>query len=169
MGQRSWLCGMCRGCVTVQTPANNSNSMSNRISSFVHRVIQMGLASRGIWICIVCLWSLPFLAAFRLSALSRTNARPRTLKMEIFEGNPIGKAIWNAVWKLPLLQPGEQGKSPTTFGDAALVLRNNILQIYGNETSYDGAPVAEGDVSGFLDGSAYLGLQVYEKKVASKF
>lgn len=87
--------------------------------------------------------------------------------MEIFEGNPVGKALWNVVWKLPLLQPGKQGESPTSFGDAALVLRNNILQIYGEEPSYDGAPVAEGDVTGFLDGSAYLGLQVYYKKVIS--
>ena len=86
--------------------------------------------------------------------------------MEIFEGNPIGKFLWDTVWKLPLFQPGEPGTSPTSFGDAALVLKNNILQIYGNETSYDGAPVAEGDIDGFLEGSAYLGLQSYYKKVS---
>ena len=85
--------------------------------------------------------------------------------MEIFAGNPTGLKIWNAVWKLPLLQPSEQGVSPTKLGDAAQVLKGNIMQIYGNETSYDGAPVAEGAIDGLLEGTLYLGLQQYYNKV----
>lgn len=85
--------------------------------------------------------------------------------MEIFEGNPFGKKIWDLVWDLPIMQKGKQGESPTSFGDAANVLKNNILQLYGNEPSYDGAPIAVGDVDGFLTGSAYLGLKAYYDKV----
>lgn len=51
-------------------------------------------------------------------------------KMEVFDGNPIGKAIWNGVWKLPIMRRGEQG-TPIEFGDVAHVLRKNIEQIYG--------------------------------------
>lgn len=50
--------------------------------------------------------------------------------MEVFEGNPVGKAIWDFVWKLPVMQKGEQG-APIKFGDVANVLRKNIEQIYG--------------------------------------
>ena len=39
--------------------------------------------------------------------LDSTSRRLR-LKMEIFEGNPVGKRIWDAVWKLPIMQPGKQ-------------------------------------------------------------
>lgn len=62
-----------------------------------------------------------------------------TLTMEIFENNPVGKMLWNAVWKLEIMKPGIQGKSPTTFGDAANVLKCNILQLYGDQPSVDGA------------------------------
>ena len=50
--------------------------------------------------------------------------------MEVFEGNPVGKAIWDFVWKLPIMKRGEQG-TPIQFGDVAHVLRKNIEQIYG--------------------------------------
>lgn len=50
--------------------------------------------------------------------------------MEVFEGNPTGKAIWDWVWKQPIMQPGQPG-TPVTFGDQALVLKKNIEQIYG--------------------------------------
>ena len=50
--------------------------------------------------------------------------------MEVFEGNPVGKAIWDFVWKLPIMKRGEQG-APIQFGDVAHVLRKNIEQIYG--------------------------------------
>lgn len=88
------------------------------------------------------------------------------LRMEIFEGNRLGKSIWDAVWKLPVMQPGTPGTSPTTFGDAANVLKANILQIYGNEPSVDGAPVAEGEVEGLLEGSLFLALRTYYEKVS---
>jgi hypothetical protein len=85
--------------------------------------------------------------------------------MEIFEGNPVGKFIWDQVWKLPLLQPSKAGVSPTSFGDGANVLKSNIIQIYGNEPSFDGAPVATGQVEGLLEGSLFLGLRSYYEKV----
>ena len=63
--------------------------------------------------------------------------------MEVFEGNPVGKAVWDFVWSLPIMQTGEQG-TPIKFGDSANILRKNIEQIYGNEESIDGAPLAAG-------------------------
>lgn len=80
---------------------------------------------------------------------------------EIFEGNPFGKVMWDLFWKLPFTQRGIQGVSPTSFGDAAHVLKGNILQQYGDQASVDGAPVAEGEISGLLEGSLFLGLQDY--------
>ncbi|KAJ1421202.1 cytochrome P450 [Ochromonadaceae sp. CCMP2298] len=81
--------------------------------------------------------------------------------MEIFEGNEFGKKVWDYVWKLPVMQPGPQGVSPTTLGDAALVIKGNILQVYGGEPSPDGAPIAVGELEGMLDGAMFLGLQQY--------
>lgn len=89
------------------------------------------------------------------------------MRMAIFEGNPIGKMLWDNVWKLPIMKPGEKGQSPTTFGDAALVLKSNILQLYGDEPSVDGAPLAVGEVEGLLEGSLFLGLRSYYEKVAA--
>lgn len=54
--------------------------------------------------------------------------------MEVFEGNPTGKAIWDWAWTLPVMQKGKQGE-PIVFGDQANVLRKNIEQIYGEEPS----------------------------------
>ena len=48
---------------------------------------------------------------------------------ELFKGNPIGKAIWDWTWKRSFMKPSKQGESPTKFGDAATVLRNNIEQV----------------------------------------
>lgn len=42
----------------------------------------------------------------------------------------------------------------------------NILQVYGNEESYDGAPIAVGEVDGLLEGSLFLGLRTYYEKVS---
>jgi hypothetical protein len=84
--------------------------------------------------------------------------------MEIFEGNPIGKKIWDNVWKLPFMQLGIQGTSPTTFGDAANIIKANILQQYGGEESPDGAPIAVGEIDGLLQGSLFLGLKNYFEK-----
>ena len=82
------------------------------------------------------------------------------IKMEVFEGNPVGKKIWDMVWNLKIMQGGEQG-SPPIFGDSAQVLKRNIEQIYGNEPSVDGAPLAEGEIESMTDGTAFLGLQRY--------
>lgn len=86
------------------------------------------------------------------------------LSMELFEGNPIGKFIWDQVWKLPIMKLGTPGTSPTTFGDNANVLKGNILQLYGGFPSVDGAPIAEGEVDGFLEGTAFLALKKYEEQ-----
>lgn len=92
-----------------------------------------------------------------------------SLRMEVFEGNPIGKKIWNFVWELPFMKVTPQGTSPTAFGDAANVLKKNIEQIYGGEPSYDGAPVAEGEIAGLLDGALFLGLQDYFKRYGGSY
>jgi hypothetical protein len=49
------------------------------------------------------------------------------------------------------------------------VLKGNILQIYGDEPSVDGAPVAEGEISGLLEGALFLGLKTYYEKVCIAF
>jgi hypothetical protein len=51
-----------------------------------------------------------------------------TTRMEVFEGNPIGKWAWNNVWKLPALKRGTSGE-PCTFGDIANIFRTNIEQV----------------------------------------
>jgi hypothetical protein len=84
---------------------------------------------------------------------------------ELFEGNPIGRILWDWTWKQKFMRPSNPGVSPTTFGDAATVLRNNIEQVYGGAESIDGAPIAEGEVKGMLEGSLFLGLQSYYEKV----
>ena len=85
---------------------------------------------------------------------------------ELFEGNPIGKMLWDWLWRQNFMKPSDPGASPTSFGDAATVLRNNIEQVYGGAESIDGAPIAEGEVKGMLEGSLFLGLQSYYEKVS---
>ena len=98
-------------------------------------------------------------------SVARELHRRSQIRMAIFEGNPVGKMLWDNVWKLPIMKPGNPGQSPTTFGDAALVLKSNILQLYGNEPSVDGAPLAVGEIEGLLEGSLFLGLKFYYDKV----
>lgn len=107
------------------------------------------------------LWALVLYASPAYMLVHKPMIRRATLKMEVFEGNPIGKSLWNTLWKQSFMQPGVSGTSPTTFGDGANVLRKNIEQMYGDEPSYDGAPVAVGEVAGMLEGSLFLGLQSY--------
>ena len=104
-----------------------------------------------------------FVANLQISKIK--TMKSKFLRMEIFEGNPFGKRIWDEVWKLPVMQTSPQGVSPTKFGDAAQVLKANILQIYGGVPSVDGAPVAQGEVEGLLEGSLFLGLRSYYEKV----
>lgn len=92
-----------------------------------------------------------------------------TKEKELFKGNPIGKAIWDWTWRRDFMKPSEQGVSPTQFGDAATVLRNNIEQVYGGAPSIDGAPIAEGEAKGMLEGSLFLGLQTYYEKYGGVF
>jgi cytochrome P450 family 97 subfamily B polypeptide 3 len=105
----------------------------------------------------------------QLHLASHLRMRPDTLKMAIFEGNPLGKWAWDQFWKLDLVKPGKQGTSPTNFGDAALVIKNNILQVYGGEPSPDGAPIAEGAVEGVLEGSLFLALKTYFEQYGGVF
>jgi len=71
---------------------------------------------------------------------------------------------WEAFWTLPFTARGEPGK-PLVLGDTMHVFRTNIEQIFGGEPSYDGAPLAKGDLanSGLTDGTMYLGLQRYQE------
>eukprot|EP00904_Undaria_pinnatifida_P013190 jgi/Undpi1/9000/HiC_scaffold_26.g11461.m1 len=92
-------------------------------------------------------------------------------RMEVFEGNPLGKWVWANIWKLPLFQLGEKGQSPCTFGDSANIFRTNIEQasfsichlrlIYGDEPSLDGCPVAEGELESMTTGNTFIGLKKY--------
>lgn len=72
---------------------------------------------------------------------------------------------WDAFWKLPFTERGQPGE-PLCIGDTMHVFRNNIEQIFGGEPSYDGAPLATGDLAsaGLTDGTMYLGLQKYQEK-----
>lgn len=107
-----------------------------------------------------------FLQIYSFNQVYRKSYTLHNLKMEIFEGNPVGKFIWDQVWKLPLLQPGKPGVSPTSFGDGANVIKSNIIQVYGKEPSFDGAPIAVGEVDGLLEGSLFLGLRTYYENVS---
>jgi len=72
---------------------------------------------------------------------------------------------WEAFWKLPFTARGKAGE-PLTLGDTMHVFRTNIEQIFGGEPSYDGAPLATGDLAsaGLTDGTMYLGLQRYQEQ-----
>jgi len=69
---------------------------------------------------------------------------------------------WEAVWKLPFTKRGQRGE-PLCLGDTMHVFRTNIEQIFGGEPSYDGAPLATGDLAsaGLTDGTMYMGLKKY--------
>ena len=42
------------------------------------------------------------------SSNARVSRSAGSLKMEIFEGNPTGKALWDQVWKLDFMKKSEQ-------------------------------------------------------------
>jgi len=67
---------------------------------------------------------------------------------------------WDGFWALPFTKAGAPG-SDLTLGDTMRVFKSNIEQIYGDAPSVDGAPLAEGDISGLADGTLYLGLHEY--------
>lgn len=71
---------------------------------------------------------------------------------------------WEAFWTLPITERGKPGE-PLNTGDTLHVFRKNIEQIFGGEESYDGAPLATGDLAsaGLTDGTMYLGLQKYKE------
>ena len=120
--------------------------------------------SKKCLICISGLILLNFRSIFCLNSprhqLLPAKSRCR-VKMEIFQENQFGKRVWDAVWRIPLMQQSKQGSSPTQFGDAAQILKANIMQVYRNEPSYDGAPIAKGEIEGLLEGSLFLGLQIH--------
>jgi len=70
---------------------------------------------------------------------------------------------WEAFWQLPFTERGKAGE-PLNLGDTMHVFRTNIEQIFGGYESYDGAPLATGDLAsaGLTDGTMYLGLQKYK-------
>jgi len=71
---------------------------------------------------------------------------------------------WEAFWALPFTARGKVGE-PLCLGDTMHIFRTNIEQIFGGEKSYDGAPLATGDLAsaGLTDGTMYLGLQKYQE------
>ena len=70
---------------------------------------------------------------------------------------------WDMFWGLPFTEAGEPGTA-LTLGDSMRVFKGNIEQIYGGAESFDGAPLAEGDISGLADGTLYLGLHEYARR-----
>uniref|UniRef100_A0A7S3JRS1 Cytochrome P450 n=1 Tax=Aureoumbra lagunensis TaxID=44058 RepID=A0A7S3JRS1_9STRA len=70
---------------------------------------------------------------------------------------------WDLVWSLPFTKAGEPG-SALKLGDSMRIFKANIEQIYGDAPSPDGAPLAEGDISGLADGTLYLGLHEYARR-----
>lgn len=70
---------------------------------------------------------------------------------------------WDSFWALPFTESGDAG-SPLIMGDSMRIFKANIEQIYGGMDSFDGAPLAEGDISGLADGTLYLGLHEYAKR-----
>jgi len=70
---------------------------------------------------------------------------------------------WEGFFSLPFTARGNPGEE-LTLGDTMHVFRKNIEQIFGGEESYDGAPLATGDLesAGLTDGTMYLGLQKYK-------
>jgi len=75
---------------------------------------------------------------------------------------------WELVWKLDIMQKGEQG-TEISFGDSANVLRTNIEQIYGGYPSLDGCPLAEGEITDIADGTMFVGLQNYFQNYGSPY
>mmetsp|Transcript_5472 Transcript_5472/g.17275 ORF Transcript_5472/g.17275 Transcript_5472/m.17275 type:complete len:623 (-) Transcript_5472:26-1894(-) len=70
---------------------------------------------------------------------------------------------WDGFWSLPFTKEGEPG-TELTLGDTMRIFKANIEQIYGDAPSSDGAPLAEGDISGLADGTLYLGLHEYARR-----
>lgn len=103
------------------------------------------------------------------SPTTRSRLGVSSLRAEIFEGNPAGKWIWDKFWASKIVEPGKSGESPTTFGDAAQIIKGNIMQVYGGEPSPDGAPIAEGEVEGILEGSLFLALKQYMKQYGTVY
>ncbi|KAJ1444844.1 cytochrome P450 [Pelagophyceae sp. CCMP2097] len=70
---------------------------------------------------------------------------------------------WDGLWALPFTKAGLAG-TPLTLGDTMRVFKGNIEQIYGGAPSFDGTPLAEGDIAGLADGTMYLGLHEYARQ-----
>ena len=70
---------------------------------------------------------------------------------------------WDGFWALPFTESGEPG-TELKLGDTMRIFKSNIEQIYGDAPSADGAPLAEGDISGLADGTLYLGLHEYARR-----
>lgn len=99
------------------------------------------------------------------------NASPEEHAAASGEIDPDAEGLpwwWELVWKLDMMQKGDQGE-PIIFGDSANVLRTNIEQIYGGYPSLDRCPLAEGDIADIGDGTMFIGLQRYQQNYNSPF
>ena len=63
---------------------------------------------------------------------------------------------WDGFWRCR--SPRAASRARSLLGDTMRIFKSNIEQIYGDAPSADGAPLAEGDISGLADGALYLGL-----------
>jgi len=70
---------------------------------------------------------------------------------------------WDGLWALPFTKSGAPG-TELVLGDTMRIFKDNIEQMYGDAESADGAPLAEGDISGLADGTLYLGLHEYARR-----
>ena len=132
-----------------------------------------------------------FVAPSKISAVSKTSPLPSSTtlwsslkddetktKVDVvgedhgqLEMDPDAEGLpwwWELVWKLDVMQKGEQG-TEVGFGDSANVLRTNIEQIYGGYPSLDGCPLAEGELGDIADGTMFIGLQQYYQNYGSPY
>merc|ERR1719284_624897 len=79
---------------------------------------------------------------------------------------------WDALFMLPFAQPSAPGEK-INFGDQLQVMKLNVEQLVLGKESFDGAPVAAGDLAalapGLTDETLFLGLQKFQEKFGGIF
>eukprot|EP00931_Biecheleriopsis_adriatica_P025678 TRINITY_DN1569_c0_g1_i10.p1 TRINITY_DN1569_c0_g1~~TRINITY_DN1569_c0_g1_i10.p1 ORF type:complete len:656 (+),score=185.76 TRINITY_DN1569_c0_g1_i10:70-2037(+) len=79
---------------------------------------------------------------------------------------------WDALFMLPFAQPSQPGEK-ITFGDQLQIMKLNMEQLVLGKESFDGAPVAAGNLKalapGLSDETLYLGLQKFQEKFGGIF
>eukprot|EP00930_Biecheleria_cincta_P021620 TRINITY_DN15975_c0_g3_i1.p1 TRINITY_DN15975_c0_g3~~TRINITY_DN15975_c0_g3_i1.p1 ORF type:complete len:618 (+),score=97.82 TRINITY_DN15975_c0_g3_i1:75-1928(+) len=83
----------------------------------------------------VCLWS-SVTCLVQLRRLNPVRRRSCCRSKLIGRGKP---PLWDALWQVPMLQPGEAG-SPIGFGDLMQGVKSGIEEQFMNESTYEGIP-----------------------------